>query len=153
MAREEKRRKERVRRSACVRSAVWHYARARKAGLKRANKKVVKASTGGGGCTDRGISYRRRRGSTGGEACCHALPVSPLSSDALLRFSSTSSLPPPSSIQILYTRSNIHLRLWLFLFKSFIVDRKLSSTFRSTLVNTFFLLFYVFRLFIVDRKR
>lgn len=114
MAREEKRRKERVRRSACVRSAVRHYARARKAGLKRANKKVVKASTGGGGCTDRGISYRRRRGSTGGEACCHALPVSPLSSDALLRFSSTSSLPPPSSIQILYTRSNIHLCLWLF---------------------------------------
>ena len=74
MAREEKRWKERVQRSACVRSAVWHYAWARKAGLKRANKKVVKASTGGGGCTYRGISYwRRRRGLLPRAACLSSL--------------------------------------------------------------------------------
>lgn len=69
----------RVGRSACVRSVVWHYARACKAGLKRANKKVVKASTGGGGCTDRGISYReeervdRGRGLLPRAACLSSL--------------------------------------------------------------------------------
>lgn len=73
-ARGEARWKERVQRSACVRSAVWHYAWARKAGLKRANKKVVKASTGGGGCTYRGISYwRRRRGLLPRAACLSSL--------------------------------------------------------------------------------
>lgn len=141
MAREEKRWKERVQRSACVRSAVWHYAWARKAGLKRANKKVVKASTGGGGCTYRGISYWRRRGLLPRAACLSSLFW--CASSLLLHYHFLFPLRFNHS-----TLFNSFLSFFFLLF--FVVDRMLAFHFLSVrvlyyLATPSYLMFFFFR--------
>lgn len=96
-----------------------------KAGLKRANKKVVKASTGGGGCTDRGISYReeervdRGRGLLPRAACLSSLfwCVSSL----LLRLVASSS---PLSVRTLFIFSSTPFDRYVFFSIVFVIDRK-----------------------------
>lgn len=84
----------------------------------------------------------------GGEACCHALPVSPLSSDAPLRFSSTITSSSLFDSTICSTLFNSFLSFFFLLF--FVVDRMLAFHFLSVrvlyyLATPSYLMFFFFR--------
>lgn len=84
----------------------------------------------------------------GGEACCHALPVSPLSSDAPLRFSSTITSSSLFDSTIYSTLFNSFLSFFFLLF--FVVDRMLAFHFLSVrvlyyLATPSYLMFFFFR--------